>query len=283
MNPYRNKQRLVRAGLILTTVLFAAFLGATHISCAAPGRSGGGQAGSRAMMIVAENHLYAVSTRSWGGNTLETFRLSENGENKVSSVPMMRGVETIRAHGKLLFFGTNTGLLIYSIENPAKPRYISRHRHFRACDPVVVQGRYAFVTMEIGPSCIINSQGERVRAGRKTNWRFPGRLHVYDVKVPHQPIRLHSYNMKEPGGLGVDGNSLFVLDGPEGLKIFAIGKNGALTEKGRLSDIHGYDLIAYQGRLYVIEKRSIRLYSYNAAKPGALQALGRLHFGVPGQ
>lgn len=166
-------------------------------------------------------------------------------------VPTWRQVETLFPHENYIFMGTTTGMLIYSTVNPEEPVYISSVDHMTACDPVVVQGNYCYVTVRSGTTC-----------GGDLN-----QLDVIDISDIYYPILKSSFEMKNPHGLGIDGNLLFICDGSDGLKIFdATNPESAGNNLlHRFKDIEATDVIPHNNLAIVIGENGIRQYDYTDA------------------
>lgn len=160
-----------------------------------------GKAGSLARFAISKNHLYAVGDA-------EIFCLSLQNDGSIgqsNTVNLPWGIETIFPFKEYLFLGANNGLHILDIINPLTPVLRSTFSHARACDPVVVDGDLAYVTLRTGA------------------FACPGDLNalqVIDVKDVNNPNLKHSYNMTGPQGLGIWGNQLYICEGNNGLKIF---------------------------------------------------------------
>jgi hypothetical protein len=158
------------------------------------------------------DYLYTIDD-----NSLSTFNISDS--SKI--VPTSRisanwsRIETIFPKDSLLFLGSMQGMYIYNLKNPAKPEFVYLYRHVVSCDPVVVQGRYAYVTLRTdfsGNSC---SRGFN-------------QLEVIDVKTLTNPRNVGTYTMQNPRGLGIDGATLFVCDGMDLLVMDASNANPGL-------------------------------------------------------
>jgi hypothetical protein len=159
-----------------------------------------GIAASTARFAVVDHYMYVLN--NW---SLAVFDISSGivSSNRVD-LSQSGFPETVFAAEGNLFIGTTTGMLIYSLSNPARPVYLSQYDHGNSCDPVVVQGDKAFVTLASGRNC-------------------PGDanvLDIIDISNIYQPTLLHSYPMVNPHGLGVDNDVLFICDGPAGLKVY---------------------------------------------------------------
>ena len=116
---------------------------------AAPSTSTTGQGGSFARFKIVGDYLYAIEWAS-----INVFDISNLDDPKVLEEVYTNGViETIYNQGDILFLGGTQGMYIYDITTPDKPTYVSEFVHGRACDPVVVDGDYAFVTLRSGNTC----------------------------------------------------------------------------------------------------------------------------------
>ena len=94
------------------------------------------------------------------------------------------------------------GMYIYDISNPELPELVSEFQHGTACDPVVVDDTYAYVTLRGGNLCGATESG----------------LYIIDIQDLTQPELKVIYPMDEPYGLGVKDELLFICDGASGLK-----------------------------------------------------------------
>jgi hypothetical protein len=198
--------------------------------------------GSMARFAVHGDYLYAVTN-----STLKVFALSGNTVTKGGEQYLNWNTETIFAYGQKLFLGTTSGLLIYDIANPAVPMRLSSLNHVLGCDPVVVQGDYAYVTIRGGNAC-----GQNLSL-----------LDVVDVSNPAQPRLKVSYGMQSPYGLGIDGDMLFVCD--EGLKVFDASdplQIGA-RQLNHFTGINGFDVIPYNNILMLIGSDGLYQYDYS--------------------
>jgi hypothetical protein len=198
--------------------------------------------GSMARFAAYGDYLYVVTN-----SMLKVFALSGNTVTKGNEQYLDWNTETIFAYEQKLFLGTTSGLLIYDIADPAAPARLSSLNHVVGCDPVVVQGDYAYVTIRGGNAC-----GQNLSL-----------LDVVDISNPAQPYLTVSYGMHSPYGLGIDGNVLFVCD--EGLKVFDATDPLQIGAKqlAHFTDISGFDVIPCNSILLVIGDDGLYQYDYS--------------------
>jgi len=198
--------------------------------------------GSMSRFAVYDDYLYIVNN-----NMLKVFSLFGNTAVKGHEQYLSWNVETIFPYDEKLFLGTTNGMMIYGLTNPATPNYLSSLAHVLGCDPVVVQGDYAFVTIRGGNMC-----GQNLSL-----------LDVIDISDPLVPVLRASFSMNEPYGLGIDGNTLFVCD--QGLTVYnatnPITVGTQLIKK--FTSIHGFDVIPYNGTLMLIGNDGLYQYDYS--------------------
>ena len=73
---------------------------------------------------------------------------------QVTTLNVGWGLETIFQYKNNLFIGSQTGMYIYDLSDPAVPEQLSVFNHLRSCDPVVVDDDYAYVTLRSGTFCM---------------------------------------------------------------------------------------------------------------------------------
>jgi hypothetical protein len=140
-------------------------------------------------------------------------------------------------------------MYIYSLSNPSNPKYISQFRHSSSCDPVVVEGDYAYVTLRAGNLC-----GDS-----------ESQLDVIDISDIQKPTFLKSYPMVEPYGLGIDDSVLFVCDGNAGLKIYNASDPLKISQNklAEYSNINTFDVIPLGNVLLLIGADGLYQYDYS--------------------
>lgn len=211
-------------------------------SSGTPSQPSVGQGGSMARFKIVGAFLYVVDY-----SNINIFDISNLQEPKVlEDVQVAWDIETIFNQGEVLFIGGRQGMYIYDIKNPAKPNFISEFRHGTACDPVIVSGNYAYVTLKGGNFCGTTESG----------------LYIVDVSNLQNPELKVIYPMYGPNGLGIKGDLLFVCDGSEGLKVFDKSESPNLTLINHFENIEAYDVIPLQTSLLMIGEGTLRQYAY---------------------
>ena len=212
---------------------------------------GAGRGGSMAQFTVYDGNLYLLQA-----DKLETYSL----ENPVvpqqtSSISVGFDAETLFPSGGNMFIGSQNGMHIYSLENPQLPEYVSSYQHITSCDPVVVEGDYAYVTLRTGSPC---------RFG--TN-----ELQVINISQPAQPYMVNAQQLKNPQGLAVNEGTLYVCNGDQGLVVLDVTDPLKLAVLKEYSGFHGYDVIFTSRSLIMIGKTG--LVQYDPRDPKDLKLL----------
>jgi hypothetical protein len=207
---------------------------------------GAGTGGSMARFMLNEDYLYVIAVPI----RLKTVDITKASDMVViDSVDVPRNMETLFRLENNLFVGTTTGMLIFDLVNPQKPVQISSYDHLTACDPVVVDGQYAYVTLRTGNMC---NNGQNL-------------LEVIDISSITNPFLVKSYPMFNPHGLGTDGDLLFVCDGAAGLKIYDKSDPLAIitNQIAYYKDFNTYDVIPMDGILMLVGEGGIYQYDYS--------------------
>ncbi len=206
-----------------------------------------GVGGSMARFGLYKTFLYIVNQ-----NNLLTFKLNSNSEVTLLNTSYVNwNVETIFITDNHLFMGTQNGMIVQSLEVPERPSQIGSFAHMTSCDPVVIKGDLAYVTLKGGSTC---------RGG------ILNQLDVIRMTNNYSKFTLlKSYPMYGPQGLGVDGDLLFVCDGDAGLKIYNAADPLTITEHPVASfpSINAYDVIPMNNFLFMIGEKGFMLYDYS--------------------
>lgn len=212
-----------------------------------------GQGGSMARFTLQSGHLYAVDDYS-----LRVFDVLQADKPKhLKNIDLGWGIETIFPFQEKLFIGSTTGMFIYDASDPSDPQRMSMYEHITACDPVVVNEEYAFVTLRSGPMC-----------------RFGvDELHVLDIKNLYAPKLVKAYPMLNPHGLSLFENYLYLAEGKHGLKSFNVldVMNIDKNQLEFLKSMKSVDIIAGPKSLIVIGEDGVCQFDYS--NPSQLKKL----------
>lgn len=204
-----------------------------------------GISGSMARFTISGDYMYTVHN-----NDLKVFSIASTpGISSGNSIQLNRQVETIFPYNNKLFLGTTTGMLVYDLSAPDAPVYVSEFNHINSCDPVVVEGNLAYVTLRSGTQC----NG------------FSNQLDVVDISSLSNPFLVKSYPMFNPHGLGIDNHTLFICDGDAGLKVYDATDPMEIHmhQLAHFADIKTYDVIPYNGLLMLIGAGGLYQYDYS--------------------
>ncbi len=217
-------------------------MAAESFNSSASGAAATGTGGSMARFNIKDKFLYVV-----GNQSLSVFDISSlSNPEYISTDYVGWQIETIFNQDDYLYLGSSAGMYIYSIEDPSTPAFVSRLQHVLGCDPVVVDGNMAYVTIRGGNEC-----GQ--------SW---SQLQVIDVADKQNPELLATYEMDSPYGLGVKDDMLFVCDGDSGLKIYDKTLSPGLTLTDHFQDINTYDVIPLEEVLLMVGDDILHQYSY---------------------
>ena len=203
-----------------------------------------GTGGSMARFAIVNNYLYTVDDYN-----LNIFDITNNNNPTFSNkVSVDYHVETIYPFDNKLFIGSNNGMFIYNIEStPGNPVKSGEFTHARACDPVIADGEFAFITLHSGTTCLgYNNQLDVVKLNNLVDASL--------VKI---------YNLTSPQGLSKDGNLLFICDGTDGLKIFDATDVSDLKQIKQFPNLETYDAIASDNIALVSAKDGLYQYDYS--------------------
>lgn len=217
------------------------FLESTAADTSTAGSPKRGQGGSLARFKVVDDYLYGLTQQA-----IKIFRINDDGSlSNWSSVSVDWGIETLYRLGDLLFIGSNTGMFIYDIEDPGNPTFVSEYEHFRACDPVVAEGDYAYVTLRSTNDWCANNVNQ---------------LQIIDITNIFEPVQVGTYNMFAPYGLAVRGDRVFVCDAASGIKIVDVSDKTNPRVVQFIEDYDARDVILLDNTAYVVTTAGIVIY-----------------------
>jgi hypothetical protein len=205
-----------------------------------------GVGGSMARFLTYDDYLYALESTF----KLKSIKIDDPDDPVVINEQFLWGnVETIFIADGHMYVGTANGMHILSLSEPSVPFLLSTYQHVTACDPVVVSGDRAYVTLRAGNLC-----------GGTQNL-----LEVIDISNKNDPKRMVSYGMIEPYGLGIDQHTLFICEGDHGLKVYDATDPFAITSNkiAEFGNINAWDVIPLASFLFMIGEDGFYIYDYS--------------------
>ncbi len=201
--------------------------------------------GSMARFTVADDHLYTID-----GAEIKVFDVTQTLPSLKKEITTAWGIETLFPMADALFVGSNSGLIIYDITDPASPEYLSTFSHATACDPVFVSDDKAYVTLRDGTPC----RG------------FVNQLDVVDVSNLSNPSLIRSYPMQNPHGLSVIDETLYLCEGSFGLKTFDVSNVNQIAQnlQDHITGFFAYDVIVLPPGDHVMVVGQNGLYQFDA-------------------
>jgi hypothetical protein len=213
-----------------------------------------GIAGSEAAMTLIGDYLYAIPEE----HSLGVVQVTDSTQpNLLSSSFAGYDLETIFPIRNHLLLGSKEGVSVYSTDNPSQPTEAGEFKHGTACDPVIANSNYAFVTLRAGTAC-----------GGSAN-----ELDVLDAQDISNATQIASYPMTSPTGLCLDGSLLFVCDATV-VKVFDASNPRSLQLLSSVPVKNPTDVIAANHVLLVVA--SAGLYQFDYTDPGHVTQLSYL-------
>jgi len=202
-----------------------------------------GTGSSEQRFTISKGYLYAL-----GNYLLNTIDISSPANPSIAStIGVGENAQTIYPFNNDLFVGTLTGMFVYDVTDPANPQTVSWTAHWCMGDPVISDGKYAYVTLSASTKC------------HTTN----DQLEIFDVTNLSTPQLVKTYSFTNPLGLTKDGNLLFICDASDGLKIFDATDVSNLKLLQHLRGVNAQDVIAANGKALVIAEGLLVQYDYS--------------------
>ncbi len=261
MDPLSSGMYYYRGGIAFSNdMAFDSFSNSSRSYSSSSSTSGGlqqGVGGSMARFAVVNDYLYTIDDYN-----MQVFDIhqQDNPQEQGEDINVGFMIETIFPYQDKLFIGAQNGMHIYDNSDPANPTFVSTYEHITSCDPVVVEGNTAYVTLRDGTNC----------------GGFANQLQVIDIEDPYQPKLVESYAMDHPFGLGIDNGTLFICEGEFGLKVFDASDKRNISDHMlvHFDDIHAYDVIPLDGVLMLIGNDG--LYQYDYTDPKNIKLLSKI-------
>jgi hypothetical protein len=223
---------LLRFGFVILVAV-----GCNAGSATGPVSTATGQGGSMARFAITGNRLYTVGERS-----LTIFDISQpTAPQQRSTFGIGAQIETVFPFEDKLFIGAENGMSVYDISDADHPTFLNKVLHMRSRDPVVTDGKFAYVTL-----------------------RDLHVLEVLDIRKLDSVTLVRDYYMPDPQGLGIDSGVLFIANGVSGLYQQAIDSTGRLTDDPvTISHYDAYDVIPRNGLLVSTGDLGITQFDYH--------------------
>lgn len=236
--------------VIYISMLFALTLGIE--SCSKEGASDKAAAGgSTARMAIKDNYLYLATA-----SRLSTFDISDPASTVLVNeiqIGWSSDIETIFPFRDKLFIGSRTGMFVYDISDPKNPTQQGQVQHFRACDPVIANNDYAYVTLRSSNiGCGVTQENV---------------LNIYDIRGTKitMPELLGRLELPEPQGIGIKGNYLYVCCGNKGLYVVDVVEPANPVVLKKLDAEETFiDVIPYDNTLIAYVSGGFILYDISA-------------------
>ncbi len=232
----------IRVDMAYAKVNSPSYLYATNASSSSSTTTNG-TGGSMSRFGLLNDRMYAVSNFD-----LKVFNTADaSNPTFVKKTTMNQGnIETIFPFGNNLFIGSQSGMFIYSTENPDDPTKLAQFTHARSCDPVIADGNTAYVTLHAGTSC----------------GGYSNQMDVLDITSLANPIFIKTYALTSPRGLAKDGKLLLICDGTDGLKIFSAAKPDDIQLIKQVHGLDAQDVITYKGTAIVTTTKGLYFVDY---------------------
>jgi len=214
--------------------------------------SDSGVGGSYARFIVSGDFLYVVDQ-----SNIQTFSLSDPVMPvQIDIKDVGENIESLFRLDRRLFIGSGSGLYIYEIDDQGIPQSLGQADYelpFFPCDPVVADETYAYVTLNTLRS--ISSCGRDIIEDVNV-------LKIFDLTNIANPDLINEVQMYNPKGVGIDGNTLFVCDDEQGLKIYDVTDRQDIRLINQFDDFTAFDVIPLNGLLLVVATDNIYQFDY---------------------
>lgn len=198
-----------------------------------------GMTGSLARFTICGDYLYTVTNLD-----IKVFHIGNAPDITFKeSIQAGFGIEAIFPFDHYLFLGSQTEMYIYDISNPEFPQRTGVYDHIYACNPVVTDSNYAYITLSSDSWC-----------GNNVN-----ELQIADISDKTNPELVKRHSMTNPKGLWIDDTLLFVCD--EGLKVLDVSDIMNIQEVKHFN-IPAEDVILLQNHLFVIGGNGLFQYEY---------------------
>lgn len=205
-------------------------------------------------MTLVGDYLYAIPEE----HTVGAVNIADStNPTAVSSEAFGYDLETIFPIQGNLLVGSKEGVFVYSISNPAQLTEVGEFKHGTACDPVIANSAYAYVTLRSGTDC-----------GGAAN-----ELDVLNAQDISNSAQIAAYPMTSPTGMCLDGSLLFVCDSTI-VRVFDASNPANLLQLSAVPVNSPKDVIAGNHVMLVVAADG--LYQFDYTDPGNITKLSYL-------
>jgi len=255
---HKNKKLLVSKNIklkilaiLITCLAFGCEKSAENSS---PNSTGTGVGGSLAKYTILDNYMYLVEN-----DILTIYDVTiANNPTIIKEITLQNGIETIFGDSKYLYFGTQSGMLIYSRTNPKLPVFLSKYEHVVSCDPVAIKDKYAYVTLSVQNTC----------------QRGINALEIINIENVYQPKLEKAYTFENPRGMAINNNILYLCNGDDGLKVIDITNTPNISTINEINFINANDVIFKNNILTITGTDGV--YQYNCLNPLDLKFISKI-------
>ena len=217
-----------------------------------------GVGGSYAKFQIYDNALYTLDDYK-----LNTFDITDyNSISQVSEVWLGGWIggelETTFILKEYLFVGATNGMHIVSLENELAPDYVSSFIHGTGCDPVVVEGDTAYITVRGGNIC----------------GAIEDQINVTDVSDMTMPTEYSTYFLSSPYGLGIKNQVLYVCNA-SGINVFDAQNPSEIVLENTI-EVTAKDIIPLSTHLIAVGENVI--YQFNYLNDFGLELISTVQF-----
>ena len=217
-----------------------------------------GTGGSYAKFQILRNALYTIDAYK-----LNTFNIADYNSISLVSETWLGDwfggeLETTYILKDYLFIGATNGMHIVGLQDEFNPVYTSSFTHATGCDPVVVEGNTAYITVRGGNSC----------------GAIEDQVNVIDVSDITMPTEYSTYFLSSPYGLGIRDQVLYVCN-DEGINVFNAQNPNEIVLVNTF-EITSKDVIPLPSHLISVGENVIHQYNY--ADNFGLELISTLQF-----
>lgn len=203
-----------------------------------------GTGGSYAKFQIYDNALYTLDDYK-----LNTFNITDyNSISKVSET-WLGGwfggeLETTFILKEYMFIGATNGMHIVGLQDEFNPIYASSFTHSTGCDPVVVEGNTAYITVRGGNTC----------------GAIEDQVNIIDVTDINTPVEYSTYFLSSPYGLGIKNHILYVCN-DSGINVFDAQNPNEIVLQNTI-ETTSKDVIPLSSHLIAVGENVIHQYNY---------------------